>query len=88
MGDSVQEELGLEEELGVEEELGNSGNDLLGGVTEGGVRSGALVKTVPQQSFLQPIPARSFTRQIPTAGARFDNPGKLYGGIFGGGFGH
>jgi hypothetical protein len=78
-GDGVEQELGIEEELGVEEELGN---DLLGGVSQG-----ALVKTVPSQRFLAPVPARSFTRDIPPAGAGYDNPNQLYAGIFGGGFG-
>ncbi|HMG58024.1 MAG TPA: hypothetical protein VK601_31200 [Kofleriaceae bacterium] len=76
--DGVEEELGLEEELGVEEELGN---DLLGGV-----RGGGLMATVPTQSFLQPVPARSFTKMIPAAGAAYDHPGQLYGGIFNGGW--
>jgi hypothetical protein len=78
-GDGVEEELGLEEELGVEEELGN---DLLGGVT-----STSLMKRIPTQSFLSPVPARSFTKVIPPAGSSYDNPGQIYGGIFGGGFG-
>lgn len=76
--DGLQEELGLEEELGVEEELGN---DLLGGVS-----STSLMKRVPTQQFLAPVPARSFTRQIPAAGSAYDAPDKLYGGIFNGGF--
>ncbi len=79
-GDGVEEELGLEEELGVEEELGN---DLLGGMPTGR----GLLKTIPTQQFMQPIPARSFTRQIPAAGQQYDNPNQLYAGIFNGGFG-
>jgi hypothetical protein len=78
--DGVEEELGIEEELGVEEELGN---DLLGGVAGGA----GIMKTVPSQRFLAPIPARSFTRNIPAAGPGYDNPNQLYGGIFNGGFG-
>jgi len=78
--DGVQEELGLEEELGVEEELGNDA--LLGGVQQG-----SLVAQVPSQRYLAPVPARSFTRQIPTAGAGYDNPNSLYTGIFAGRFG-
>lgn len=77
-GDGVQEELGLEEELGVEEELGN---DLLGGVS-----SGSLVKTVPSRQFLEPVPARSFTKQIGPAGSSYDAAGGLYQGIFRGGW--
>jgi hypothetical protein len=72
--DGVQEELGLEEELGIEEELGN---DLLGGMS-----TGALVKRVPTQNFLTPVPARSFTKAVPGAGTAFDNPNQLYTGIF------
>lgn len=78
--DGVEEELGLEEELGVEEELGN---DLLGGMPGGA----SLMKRIPSQAFMQPVPARSFTKQIPAAGAAYDNPNELYGGIFNGGFG-
>lgn len=78
--DGVEEELGLgvDEELGVEEELGN---DLLGGVS-----SSALMKQVPTRQFLEPVPARSFTKQIGQASAAFDNPGSLYQGVFRGGF--
>lgn len=79
-GDGVEQELGLEEELGVEEELGSDA--LLGGLTQG-----SLLQQVPAQRFLAPVPARSFTRNVPTAGAGYDNPGQLYGGIFAGRFG-
>lgn len=79
--DGVMEELGMgvEEELGVEEDLGN---DAIGGMP-GGM---GMMKRVPSQQFLAPIPARSFTRQIPTAGPGYDNPGLLYNGIFNRGF--
>jgi hypothetical protein len=79
-GDGVEQELGLEEELGVEEELGSDA--LLGGVTQG-----SLLQTIPTQRYLAPVPARSFSRPIPTAGGQYDNPNQLYGGIFNGGFG-
>jgi hypothetical protein len=81
-GDGVEEELGMgvEEELGVEEDLGN---DMLGGMPGGA----SLMKRVPTQSFVSPIPARSFTKQIPDAGTSYDNAGQLYGGVFAGGFG-
>lgn len=69
---------GVEEELGgVEEELGN---DLLGGVSQG-----SLMKQVPQRRFLEPVPARSFTKNVRTAGQGYDNPNTLYQGIFAGG---
>jgi hypothetical protein len=45
------------------------------------------MKRIPTQSFLSPVPARSFTKVIPPAGSTYDNPGQIYGGIFGGGFG-
>lgn len=80
-GDGIQEELGLEEELGVDEELGDA---TLGGVMGS---QGRLLAPVPSRSFLAPIPARSFTKTIPPAGTNYDNPGQLYNGIFGGGFG-
>lgn len=81
-GDGVQEELGLEEELGVEEELGNV---LLGGLP--GPTSGGLMKQVPSQAFIAPVPARSFTKQIPAAGAQYDASADIYSGIFSGRFG-
>jgi hypothetical protein len=80
--DGVSEELGLEEELGVSEDLG-AADGYMGGLP-GGAR---LLAPVPTQSFVQQIPARSFTKQIPQATAAYDNPGQLYGGIFGGKFG-
>jgi hypothetical protein len=71
--------LGVEEELGlgVEEELGN---DLLGGVSQS-----SIMKTVPTKRFLEPVPARSFTKEIRRAGPGYDNPNTLYQGIFAGG---
>lgn len=81
--DGVEQELGMggvEQELGmgVEEELGN---DLLGGVSQS-----SMLAMVPSKQFLSPVPARSFTEQIPAAGAGYDNAGKLYQGVFRGGF--
>jgi hypothetical protein len=76
----AEEELGAAEEelgMGVEEELGN---DLLGGVSQS-----SLMKIVPQRKFLEPVPARSFTKNIRNAGQGYDNPGSLYQGIFMGG---
>jgi hypothetical protein len=78
--DGLEEELGMGafEELGAMEELGN---DLLGGVS-----SSSMMRQIPTKQFLSPIPARSFTRQIPPAGEGYDSPGKLYQGVFRGGF--
>lgn len=84
MSDYIQ--VGAEEELGaVEEELGMGveeelGNDLLGGVSQS-----SLMKVVPGRRFLEPVPARSFTKDIRRAGPGYDNPGSLYQGIFAGG---
>lgn len=82
-GDGLEEELGLDQDLGVDEALGDA---RLGGLP--GPTNGGLLKPVPTQAFLAPIPARSFTKPIPPAGTNYDNPGQLYNGIFGGGFGH
>jgi hypothetical protein len=84
MSDYIQ--VGAEEELGaVEEELGMGveeelGNDLLGGVSQS-----SLMKVVPSRKFLEPVPARSFTKDIRRAGQGYDNPNTLYQGIFAGG---
>jgi hypothetical protein len=74
----AEEELGgVQEELGVEEELGN---DMLGGVSQS-----SLMKQVPGRRFLEPVPSRSFTKEIRNAGAGYDNPAALYQGVFRGG---
>lgn len=82
--DGVSEELGLEEELGVEEELGAYASDGYLGGMPGGPR---LMKQVPTQQFLAPVPARSFTKQIPAAGTAYDTASDVYTGIFAGQFG-
>lgn len=90
-GDGAEEALGLDEELGVDEELGAEealGGGLVGGGMPGGLSTTALQRVIPSQSFSRAIPARSFTRQIPAATGQFDNPDKLYVGIFSGGFGN
>ena len=73
----------VEEELGVEEGLGNV---LLGGLP-GPVSGGGMLKTVPSQAFIAPVPARSFTKQIPSVTPQYDASADLYSGIFGGKFG-
>jgi hypothetical protein len=84
--DGVEQELGMgvEEELGVDEELGNV---LLGGLPGPTSGSMAMLKQVPSQAFIQPIPARSFTKGIPGVTPAFDASADLYAGIFGGKFG-
>lgn len=87
-GDGVQQELGLEEELGVSEELGieeDLGNALLGGLP--GPTNGGLMKPVPSQAFVAPVPARSFTKQIGPAGTAYDSANDVYTGVFAGRFG-
>jgi hypothetical protein len=95
----VEEELGqIEEELGlgVEEELGQmyapTGADGLPANAWqrpklGGVMPGSMLRNIPRRATEAAIPARSFTKRIPHAGAGYDKPGVLYGGIFSGGFG-
>ncbi len=79
--DGLQEELGVEEELGLEQELGSSAAYL------GGVQQSSMLKQVPNRPMLAQVPDRSFTEQVPRAGAAYDSPANLYGGIFAGGFG-
>jgi len=79
---ALQEELGVEEELGLEEELGGA----LDRAYLGGVSQGSLMKRVPTQPLLAPVPDRSFTKDVRHAGPGYDNSDVLYGGIFGGGF--
>lgn len=74
LGATVEEELGLEEELGADAYLG-------------GVQQSSMLAPIARTSALQSVPARSFTRQVPRAGAGYDNPRQLYGGVFAGGFG-
>jgi hypothetical protein len=80
----VEEELGLEEELGVEEELGGTSLDR---AYLGGVSRDSMLRHVPQQRLISPIPERSFTREVRRAGPGYDNADVLYGGIFAGGYG-
>ena len=79
----AEEELGatVEEELGLEQELGGPEAYL------GGVQQSSMLAPIPSVSPLQTIPARSFTKEVPRAGAGYDNPRNLYGGVFSGGFG-
>lgn len=78
----VEEELGaLQEELGVEEELGGEGPRRLGGVSQT-----SLMRGLKQSSSVGVVPQRSFVKQVPHAGAGYDNPASLYTGIFGGGW--
>jgi hypothetical protein len=78
----VEEELGaLQEELGVEEELGGDGPRRLGGVSQ---RS--MLKSLRQSSSVGVVPQRSFVKQVPHAGAGYDNPASLQTGIFSNGW--
>lgn len=82
----VESELGmLESELGVESDLGA---DPLSKAYLGGTPRSSMLKPVPHQAMVAAVPKRSFTKQIPHAGAGYDNPDVLYGGIFSGGFGY
>lgn len=79
---ALEEELGLSEELGISEELGA----IDAGTVPGGVSSLSMIKAIPHQGFMEQVPARSFTKDVPHAGEGYDNPGALYAGIFRGGF--
>jgi len=81
----LEEELGMgvEEELGLEEELGA---DTLSRPLLGGVAASSMLAPIRSQPMLAPIPARSFTKRVPRAGAGYDKSSVLYGGIFAGGF--
>lgn len=100
--DGVEEELGdyievsAEEDLGaddsMEEELGGFEQDMgLAGPLDrpllGGVGRGSLLRRVPSARSIAPVPTKSYTKDVPAAGAGYDKPGKLYTGIFSGGFG-
>lgn len=85
----AEQELGasVEEELGLEQELGAEVPSTTGAAYLGGVQQGAMLSPVASISALQTVPARSFTEAVPRAGAGYDNPRNLYGGVFSGGFG-
>lgn len=79
----AEEDLGaIEEELGLLEDLGDGFDDR--GL--GGVHRGSMLRGIGQQAMVAPIPARSFTKQVPHAGAGYDKDSVLYTGIFSGGF--
>ncbi len=85
----VEEELGaLQEELGVEEELGSNGSPFgdSGPNRLGGVGQSSMLKALKAASSVGVVPQRSFVKNVPHAGAGYDNPNTLYTGIFGGGF--
>ncbi len=78
----LSEELGVEEDLGLEEELGGAlDRSYLGGVSQS-----SMLRQVPVQRMLAPVPARSFTKEIGNAGPGYDKADVLYGGIFAGGY--
>jgi hypothetical protein len=88
----AEEELGEYVSIGAEEELGmgQDGGAFLSNGIGTGIGSPAtpgLVKAVPRRAMVAPVPARSFTKEVPAATSAFDNLSKLYTGIFAGGFG-
>lgn len=78
----LDEDLGLSEELGVEEDLGGA----LDRSWLGGVSQDSMLRQVPTQRLIAPVPMRSFTKQIGAAGPGYDKADALYGGIFAGGY--
>lgn len=87
---AIEQDLGmLEQDLGVEMDLGNDaprGADFadrrLGGVTRS-----SMAAPIGRKRYLAPVPARSFTKQVPHFNDAFDASGRVYAGIFNGGFG-
>jgi len=73
---------GLEQDLGMEMDLGDFANRHLGGVSRS-----AMQAPSGHKKYLAPVPARPFTTPVPDFSKGFDNPNRLYTGIFSGGFG-
>lgn len=78
MGEYI--DIGAEEELGVYEELGeeNIGTGI-------GTQNAAMLRAVPSQAMVAPIPTRSFVKQVSGVGAGYDSMANLYTGSFAGG---
>jgi hypothetical protein len=79
---AIQQELGLEEELGLEYPLGLGAAPAWQRPYLGGVAPSDMMKAIPHERMLAPIPARSYTKEIPAASAAYDDPSSLYAGIF------
>ncbi len=79
----AEQDLGFEQEMGLEQDLGDFTDRNLGGLSRS-----AMVAPVQSMKFLAPVPARSFTSAVPGVGPGFDEHGKLYTGIFAGGWGY
>ena len=89
VGVGLEEELGLSEELGLEEELGDDSDPsqgVYGQAGIGGIARGVMTKPVGSMAFVSPVPARSFTKQIPGMTGAYDSADAAYAGIFRGGF--
>jgi len=76
----MMQDLGMHQDLGVEMDLGDFANRRLGGVTRS-----AMAAPIGEKRYLAPVPARSFTKEVPRFSAGFDDSNKLYTGIFSGG---
>jgi hypothetical protein len=90
VGDDLYSDMGAEEDLGMlEQELGLE-QDL--GAADfadrrlGGVHRGQMLRPVKSASMLAPVPARSWTREVPEVGRGFDSHRSLYTGVFSGGW--
>lgn len=80
-----------EEDLGMEMDLGEMYSDMgsSGGFADrhlGGVHRNQMLGPVGHAPSRRAIPARSFQKPVPAFNADFDNPDRLYTGIFGGGY--
>jgi hypothetical protein len=80
----------MEQDLGMEMDLGlleaGMGDDFADRHL-GGVSRSSMTAPIGRMDYRAPVPARSFTKAVPHITDNFDNPDRLYTGIFGGGFG-
>jgi hypothetical protein len=72
-----------EQELGLEQDLGAAD---FADRRLGGVHRGQMLRPVKSASMLAPVPARSWTREVPEVGRGFDSHRSLYTGVFSGGW--
>jgi hypothetical protein len=78
----MEQDLGaLEQELGDEDSRHPLSRPLLGGVSQS-----AFMSPVPRRQMIAAVPQRSFVSDVPSVGAGFDNPDKVYTGIFANGW--
>lgn len=91
LGQDIYQDLGQDiyQDLGVEMDLGTTMAEPLGFADRrlGGVHRNQMRAPIGHKRYTAPVPARSFTKQVPQFGDQFDASDRLYTGIFGGGYG-